>query len=119
MGECPAGFFEDRYMACVACHSECGDEGCHGPEAQDCSNCRHVMLQSGACARECTIAWSWMRCSRKRCICAGHNGRSDPAIVVAMRTTWLAMASNFVNSPLKLTKLGTTKRPLSTSNAAM
>ena len=53
VGECPAGFFEDRYMACVACHSECGDEGCHGPEAQDCSNCRHVMLQSGACAREC------------------------------------------------------------------
>lgn len=42
---------EEEYNG--ACHSECGDQGCDGPEADHCLNCIHYSLGSLTSGRTC------------------------------------------------------------------
>ncbi|XP_034381952.1 proprotein convertase subtilisin/kexin type 6 [Cyclopterus lumpus] len=74
---------EDEYNG--PCHSECGDQGCDGPDTEHCLNCVHFSsgsLKSGrSCVSHCPLGHYGDAASRRcrRCYkgCEGCVGQSD------------------------------------------
>ncbi|XP_047436078.1 proprotein convertase subtilisin/kexin type 6 [Mugil cephalus] len=91
---------EDEYNG--PCHSECGDQGCDGPEADHCLNCIHFSLgslKSGrTCVRQCPLGYFKDVVSRRcrRCYkgCGGCVGRSPGDCFSCRRGLYL----NLLNS---------------------
>lgn len=53
VSECPRGFFQDEAFTCRPCSSECGDDGCTGPDTVDCRNCKFAISHNGTCVKGC------------------------------------------------------------------